>query len=59
MIIGIPSMNVTVPRNHNSELWIFGVVLAIILCTQVAVLALIRYWYVNAKVNVRRRVKLD
>jgi Mg2+ and Co2+ transporter CorA len=52
-------MNVTVPRNDNSELWIFGVVLAIILCAQVAVLALIRYWYVNAKVNVRRRVKLD
>ena len=52
-------MNVTVPRNTNGELWIFGVVLAIILCTQFALLALIRYWYVNAKVNVRRRVKLN
>ena len=52
-------MNVTVPRNNNSELWIFGVCLAIILCIQSAILALVRYWYVNAKVNVRRRVKLD
>ena len=49
MIVGIASMNVTVPRNNDGELWIFAVVLVIILCIQVFFLGLVRYWWVTAK----------
>jgi hypothetical protein len=48
MTLGIASMNVTVPRNTNEDLWIFGVTLVIILCTQAFVLSLVRYWWVKA-----------
>jgi hypothetical protein len=48
-------MNVQLPRNNNGELWIFGVVIAMVLCTQASVLSLVRYWWVHAK----RGVKLE
>ena len=53
--IGAVSMNVTLPRNNNGEFWIFGVVIALVLCTQAVVLGLVRYWWVHAK----RGVKLE
>lgn len=59
MIIGIFSMNVTAPRNVHGELWMFGVVLVINLCIQTAIIGLIRYWWVKARGNVERRVKLE
>jgi len=49
VLIGIASMNVTLPRNNNGELWIFGVVLAMMLCIQAFFLGLVRYWWVNAR----------
>jgi hypothetical protein len=57
MTIGIASMNVHIPHNNlnNGELWIFGVVIAIILCIQVSFLGLVRYWWVHAK----RGIKLE
>lgn len=53
--IGVASLNVTVPRNNDGGFWIFGVTITIILCIQASVLALVRYWWVNAK----RGVKLE
>lgn len=55
LTIGAVSMNVHLPRNNNGEFWIFGVVIAIILCIQVSFLGLVRYWWVHAK----RGVKLE
>ena len=46
-------MNVTVPRNNNGEFWIFAVVIVIILCIQVSVLGLVRYWWVTARPGVK------
>lgn len=48
-------MNVQLPRNNNGEFWIFGVVIALILSTQLFFLGLVKYWWVHAK----RGVKLE
>jgi len=48
-------MNVQLPRNNDGEYWIFGVVIATVLCIQASLLCLVRYWWVNAK----RGVKLE
>ena len=46
-------MNVTVPTNiPEGTFWLFGVTLAVHVCTQIAYLAVVRYWWVKAK---RRR----
>jgi hypothetical protein len=47
-------MNVKLPTNINDgELWIFGMVIAIILGMKVAFLGLVKYWWVHAKPGVK------
>ncbi|KAF8506659.1 hypothetical protein F5888DRAFT_1644306 [Russula emetica] len=56
VVVGAFSMNVQLPSNINDgELWLFGMVIAIILCIKVSFLGLVKYWWIHA----RRGVKLE
>jgi hypothetical protein len=49
MTVGALTLNVTMPRNNNGELWIFGVANVIIVFVEISILYLVRYWWVSAK----------